>query len=272
MFQDVDETIRAHLETDVPIDRSEVDISFERPTREWSARLVRPTLNAFLFDIRERVDFRDDTWRVRTQSNGKFERTRGPRRIDLSYILSAWTKEPADEHRILGRVLPAMYRTAQFPESALQGVLAQADVPVLGRVMTSEHVAKPADLWGVLDNELRATLTWVLTVPLDVFAAQDGPLVTTSTILTGPTEDGELRERFVRVGGIVQRKGKDGEVIPGAKIQVLGSTSLATSGADGEFVFDSVAPGKQKWRVEAPGKKPVEIEVEVPAAGYVIEV
>ena len=34
MFQDVDETLRAVLLADVPIKKAEVDIAFDRPTRE----------------------------------------------------------------------------------------------------------------------------------------------------------------------------------------------------------------------------------------------
>lgn len=271
MFQDVDETLRAVLLADVPIDRTEVDIAFERPTREWSSRLTRPAINLFLFDIRERTDFRDDTWQVRTRENGTYERTRGPRRVDLAYLVTAWTKEPADEHRILGRLLPAMYRTSQVPPAMLRGALAQATIPVLSRVMTADHVAKPADFWGVMDNEFRVGLTWVLTVPIDVFAPQDGPLVTT-TILTLGEATSEERERFVFVGGIVTVKGSDGEPLPFTRLQVVGTGSSATADADGTFQFGWVPEGKQKWRIEPPGRAAYEVSVDVPSPAYVIEV
>ena len=55
MFQDVDGTLRAVLMADVPIKKAEVEIAFDRPTRDWSSRLSKPTLNLFLFDVRERV-------------------------------------------------------------------------------------------------------------------------------------------------------------------------------------------------------------------------
>lgn len=271
MFQDVDETLRALLIADVPIDRTEVDITFDRPSREWSSRLTRPAVNLFLFDIRERTDFRDDAWQVRTRENGTFERTRAPRRVDLSYLVTAWTKEPEDEHRILGRVLPTMYRTSQVPPAMLRGTLTQAQTPVLARVMTSDHVAKPADFWGVMDNEFRVALTWVITAPLDVFAAQEGPLVTTTILGIGDAAQ-EERERFVRVGGLVVKKGSDGEPVPFARLQVMGTGSSATADAEGSFTFGWVPEGKQKWRIEPPGQEPFEVAIDVPSASYIVEV
>ena len=35
---------------------------------------------------------------------------RPARRIDLAYIITAWTKEADDEHRVLGAVLASLYR------------------------------------------------------------------------------------------------------------------------------------------------------------------
>lgn len=271
MFQDVDETLRALLIADVPIDRTEVDITFDRPTREWSSRLTRPAVNLFLFDIRERTDFRDDAWQVRTRENGTFERTRAPRRVDLSYLVTAWTKEAEDEHRILGRVLPAMYRNTQVPPALLRGALTQTQTPVLARVMTSDHVAKPADFWGVMDNEFRVALTWVITAPLDVFAPQEGPLVTTAILSVGEESTSE-RERFVRVGGLVVQKGNPAEPVPFTRIQVMGTGSSATADAEGEFVFGWVPEGKQKWRIEAPGQEPFEVSMDVPSNAYIVEV
>lgn len=271
MFQDVDESLRALLVAEVPVDRAEVDISFERPSREWSGRLTRPTINLFLYDLRERVDFRDDSWKVRAVENGRFERTRGPRRVDLSYLITAWTKEPADEHRILGRVMPVLYRHTQIPPDVLRGAAAQATTPILARCMPSDHVAKPADFWGVMDNEFRVALVWVITTPVDVFAPTEGPLVTTATTLVRDT-GGEGIDRFLRIGGVVHERGDVAAPIAYTRLQVMGTGASASSGPDGRFVFHWLPPGKQTWRVEAPGREVFEIEVDVPSPTYNVEV
>ena len=185
MFDDVDETLRDLLIEDVPIERAEIDISFERPTRDWSSRISKPTLNLFLFDIRERVDFRDDTWKVTRVVNGRAIQERGPRRVDMSYMVTAWTKEPDDEHRILAVVLACMYRQAKIDVSYLHGDLAEAEVPVLARSMPPDYLMKPADYWGVVNNDIHASLTWVITVPLIAFRPFGGPIVRTREISLG---------------------------------------------------------------------------------------
>jgi hypothetical protein len=43
MFNDIDDTLREFLNGEIPISKSEIEISFDRPTRDWSGRLSRPT-------------------------------------------------------------------------------------------------------------------------------------------------------------------------------------------------------------------------------------
>ena len=162
MFNDADETLKQYLTAAIPIANGEVDISFERPSREWSGRLSRPTLNCFLYDIRERSGFRDDTATRIADGKGGFRAQRPPRRIDLSYMVTAWAREAEDEHRILARTLAAMYRAGEIDRRFFQGHLLESEYPVLARIVPPDHVAKPADLWGVLDNELRTSLVWVM--------------------------------------------------------------------------------------------------------------
>ncbi len=271
MFNDVDETLRQVLLADVPIDRTEVDITFDRPTREWSSRLSKPTLNLFMFDVRERLDFRDDTWTVTRNANGQAQRERPPRRVDLSYLVTAWTNEPADEHRILARVLASMYRQGRVDAAHLQGSLVNSTVPILLRAMPPDHVAKPTDFWGVMDNELHASLTWVATVPLDVFAPVMGPLVVTRELQVGDRERPD-RETFLEVAGVAHRKGDRAAGVAAATVTVLNTSHRATTDAEGRFVFSPIAPGEYTVRVEAPGAPPADQRVTIPSETYDIEV
>jgi hypothetical protein len=63
MIDDLDEALRQLLIAELPIVSNEVDIAFEPPTRDWSARLSRPTLNLFMHDLRENN-------KLRTQQHG----------------------------------------------------------------------------------------------------------------------------------------------------------------------------------------------------------
>ena len=271
MFQDVDETLRAVLVADVPIKKTEVEIAFDRPTRDWSSRLSKPTLNLFLFDVRERADLKDDVPIVTRDGNGRAVRQRPPRRLDLSYLVSAWTTEPDDEHRILARVLASMYRQELINPEALQGELKAAALPVMARVPPPDDVYKPHDLWGALGNDLHASLTWIWTVPLEVFRPSVGPLVRTAEIRIGPT--GQPADVvLVEVGGLVHRKGEPLTGVAGARVRVLGTALEAETDAEGRFSFANLPAGEYKWRVEPMEGKAREQKISVPSPSYDIEV
>lgn len=270
MFDDMDETLRQVLLTDVPVDRNEVDITFDRPTREWSSRLSRPTLNLFLFDVRERIDFRDDTWRVSRTANGKAMHHRPPRRVDLAYMITAWTKEPSDEHRLLAAVLACTYRVGRIGPELLQGALAGSEVPVLVRSMPPDYLVKPVDYWGVMDNDLHASLTWVATTPLEAFRPVTGPLVRTRELLVGDRDQDE-RDRFVAVAGVAHRKGDLLAGVSGARVTVVGTGLEALTDDEGKFTFPRLGHGDYTWRAVAPDGKAVERPVTVPSGSYDLE-
>lgn len=275
MFDDVDESLRSLLIADVPLDPSEVEISFDRPTREWSGRLSGPTLNLFLFDIRERMDFRDDSWRTSRTAAGVVTRERGPRRVDLSYSVTAWTREPEDEHRILGRVLASLYRNMRLPEEHYKGALEGFESSIPLRAMPPDHLQKSTDFWGVMDNELRANLTWVVTAPLDVFAPYSGPMVRTRTLrfgrlaADGEEEEEDLQSReFHHAGGIVHTEGDPDAGLEGVRLSVQETGATALSDSDGKYSFSRLAEGEYTVLVEPTEGKPFTAPLQVPSANY----
>ena len=270
MFNDADETLKQYLTAAIPIANGDVDISFERPSREWSGRLSRPTLNCFLYDIRERSGFRDDTATRIADGKGGFRAQRPPRRIDLSYMVTAWAREAEDEHRILARTLAAMYRAGEIDRRFFQGHLLESEYPVLARIVPPDHVAKPADLWGVLDNELRTSLVWVLTVPLDAFTPVEGPLVTTRELHVGAIGE-DWRETFIQVAGTAHRKGAPGETVPGVRVSVAGTALRMVTGPDGRFNFPGVPLGDHTISFETEDGVSGERAISVPGSSYDIE-
>jgi hypothetical protein len=271
VFDDVDSSLRALLVADVPLDPAEVDVSFARPAREWSSRLARPTLNLFLFDIRERLELRDDNPRVTNGANGTAHRAHPPRRVDLSYLVTAWTREPEDEHRVLARVLASLYRNRLLDPEHLQGSLKDSTTPVLLRCMPPDHLQKSVDFWGVMDNELRAGLTWVVTVPLDVFAPVSGPIVLTRELLVGPSA-GADRSRHYQVGGTVYRAGDAREPLPGVRVSVAGSAISAVTDEAGRFALAGIPPGPQVLQTVAEGAPGSTHEITVPSPSYDLSV
>jgi hypothetical protein len=267
MFNDVDETIRQFLVAEVPIDRAEVDIAFDRPTREWASRLSKPVINVFLYDVRERLGFRDDNPTFERNDQGGLTRHRPPRRIDLSYMITAWTREPDDEHRILSRLMSAFYRHGEIETRHLQGELVYTPYPVLARMMPPDHLAKPVDIWGVMDNELHASLVWVLTAPLEAFPTVEGPLVRTVELEFGDRAN-DWRERFVEVAGVAHRSGAPAETLAGVEIAIAGTALRATTGLDGRFRFANVPPGDHILRVRTPDGDARDQPITIPSASY----
>ncbi len=270
MLNDVDETLKQYLITDVPIERGEVDVSFERPTREWSGRLSKPTLNLFMFDIRERTGYRDDTPQAMRLATGAVSQMLPARRVDLSYMVTAWAREPEDEHRVLGRVLASLYRGTEIPPQYFQGELRDSEYPLLGRIAPPDHLIKPADLWGVMDNELRTSLTWVVTAPLNVFAPVTGPLVRTVEIDFGEKHR-EPRERWIQVAGFVHRKGDPLAGVGGVRVSVVGTGHVAVTDPGGRFTFPGVLAGEHTLAAVTPDGTEATRTVTVPGSTYDIE-
>ena len=71
MITDLDETIRQIMRAELPIKNGEIDVKFEQPKREWSARLSKPTVNFYLYDVRENHVLRQHHWEQIRSKNGK---------------------------------------------------------------------------------------------------------------------------------------------------------------------------------------------------------
>ena len=116
MIHEIDEALR-RLVREEALPGSGVEVVFDAPTKEWAARRNAPTVNVYLYDIRE-----DLRRRSRGLINEYDERgqvvSASPRRryIKLSYLVTAWTQRPEDEHRLLSAlllVLPALRRACR---------------------------------------------------------------------------------------------------------------------------------------------------------------
>ena len=189
MIDELDEVVRKLLIREMPIQNGEVDIEFNQPRRDWSARVSRPTLNIFLYDIRENQKLRQTQpmWETERNPDGNATQRRKPVRVDLHYMLTAWATEPEDEHRLLSRALMALFRFANLPEDLLtEGLQVQGkQIPVM--VAQYSELNNSTDIWNVLDNEMRPAISMIITLSIDPYAPLTVPLVSHREIRIGPS-------------------------------------------------------------------------------------
>lgn len=179
MIDLLDEALREFLVRELPVRDNEIDISFEQPRREWSARLSRPTLNLYLREIRENVRLRSPQPGSNQSVNGNMAiMQRQPVRVDLSYMATAWAKDPLDEHRILSRLLAALFRLRAVPDDLIAEHVPGQEAGVPLKMAGGDSTGSAAsDMWSVLDNELRPAVDFVATLAIHPFMDVSIPLV-----------------------------------------------------------------------------------------------
>jgi hypothetical protein len=181
VIHDVDATLKELLVQKTPLDVSAVDVSFDMPNRDWSGRVTKPTVNLFLYDMRENHELRSNQGSlVRTGAVGS-ER-RAPVRMDLTYLISAWTTDVSDEHQLLGRVLTTLLRFPLLPDEVLKGALLSQPRPVQTWIAQPDRTPNPWDFWGNMESRMKAALNFVLTASFEPYQAQEVRLVTTSIV------------------------------------------------------------------------------------------
>ena len=168
MFYEVDEALR-RLVKEQALDDPDVEIAFEAPTKDWAARRNAPTVNLYLYDIREDLRRRQRGLLNEYDSDGKVAaRHMPPRHIKLSYLITAWTQRPEDEHRLLSALLYGFLRNETIPQELLSGRLAEIGLPVtISVALPPPEDRSFADVWSALGGELKPSLDVVVTAPVD---------------------------------------------------------------------------------------------------------
>lgn len=195
MIHELDETIRQLLIEKGRLNGDEIDIAFNQPTGEWAASLSRPTINCWLYDIRENAELRANLqWEV-TRENGRATRRRPPLRFDLSYLVTAWTRKVEDEHQLMWRALGALSSLNVLNPEACIGTLQQQPYKIPVKVAQSaEAVSTLAELWGVLENQMRAGFNFIVTLAFDPTRGFESAMVLTKKVKVGQAEEPPRQE------------------------------------------------------------------------------
>ena len=247
MLADLDESLRALVQRELrPLGFDSVEVAFDAPAREWSSQLTAPTVNLFLYDLRESTDHRHRMIDERRMSAGAFE-TRPPLILECSYAMTAWTQEVEDEHRLLSQLLTVLYSYPRLPAEALVGRLSNGAqrYPIFGRVGQPKSEGK-ADFWNAVGGQYKASLDYVVTLSCEAGVAHErGPEARGVTVrvsdASGPP--GEVTELH-RAGGVVKDRG--GEPLAEAWITLPDLGRWASSDERGRFAISRVPTGEHR--------------------------
>lgn len=171
MIHEVDEALRDLVRGQ--IGSPDVEVVFDAPTRDWAARRNAPTVNLYLYDIREDLKRRSrGRQNVYGEEGEVVSRGLPPRYFKLSYLISAWTQRPEDEHRLLATLLHCFLRHEALPAAGLGPELSATGLPVpLTIALPPPEDRAFADVWSALGGELKPSLDLVVSAPVAV-----GPL------------------------------------------------------------------------------------------------
>lgn len=175
MIRDLDETIEQLLITRAPAgsELAGADISFDLPDADWRAGLETLTVNCYLYDIRENFELRTVEPPVQRSADGsRAIRRQPPVRIDCAYCITAWSpatdESVLEEHRLLGQVLRVLLRHRTVPADVLQGSLTDQIPPYPTLIASPDGVKNPPEFWGALDQQLKPSLNYVLTLAVSL--------------------------------------------------------------------------------------------------------
>jgi len=260
------------------IPHNEVDISFEMPTREWVDSLIRPTINLFMFDIRENTDLRSVT-RQTSQVGGRAIMRMPPRRFDLRYMLSAPSTVAADEHLLLWRGLATILKYSPIPSEYIPDSI-PADLSISTAMLSADDGVSQIELWNALEVTPRPALLFSVTVPLDLDVVFEAPVVLSRTTrFTRRTPEAEAAGQGIRedqavvvdsgiqIGGVIRNA--SGLPVEGAVVRVVGSGAPdIVTGANGYYIVRNVRDQQIAIQVAGAGLEPQIVEMAVPSESY----
>jgi hypothetical protein len=267
MISDFDETLKQLLIKKGRLESAEIDISFETPDREWSASLSKPAVNLYLYDVRENHSLRGTEWIIEKDGNGKATRKLNAKRIDLSYLVTVWTNNIEDQHRLLWQVMLALFQCTTIPQEFLAGQLAEHKYVITTSTAQPDGLFNnPADFWSALDNEIKPSFNFVATLPMDLDIAFTSTIVSTRSFSVKPP--GTEAEQMIGITGVVHLKGKPDQVVSGATVVAKEAGMTAITNAQGQYAFTRIPAGKQTALVILPDKTTKELKINVPSANY----
>ncbi|WP_214102588.1 Pvc16 family protein [Acrocarpospora catenulata] len=287
MIEHIDRMLRHLLISRVDHLTDETQVRFQPPDEDWRTfvtNLSRLALNVYLVELRENRRLRTNE-RFRTEVAGLALSELAPRRVDLHYLVTAWSPatpnqaiEPTvDEHALLYRVAAVLLAAEPLKPAEIYGrgslppafppLLAEAELPT--SVLPDDGFPKYAEFWGTMGGRQpwRPAIHLTVTVPVTFDPDELGPLVTTQMTGLGRPEAADIRI-VTWIGGTV--RDASGAPIPGAWVRIEtpdGSpVHTAETTSQGRYTVDRLPAGRYRCRVRATGLGERVREIDIPGA------
>jgi Pvc16 N-terminal domain len=233
VLEQIDESLEAFFRATVPLSATDIDVSFEPPDREWSAKLTRPTVNFFLWDIRRSATRAKTGARVVERDGAMFNETPPPV-LELRYVVTAWTSNHSDERALLAGLIRALLAAGAIGREFLSPDYADLDAPVLTMAKAGEdHM----DVFKALEGQVKPGINMVVSTEFDLGIARPA----------APAVEG-IDTRFGRMGSdsLEDQRRVAGEVLDPAAVGavVRSPTGVSVVDTSGRFLVKA-APGDE---------------------------
>ena len=187
MLEHIDDSLEELLRARVPLSATDVDVSFEAPEREWSAKLTRPTVNMFLWDIRRSASQSTSGMRTVVRDGVRVHQPAFPV-LELRYVITAWTADHGDERSLLAGLLRSLLASPEIPRDFLHESLAGLEAPRIDLARAGEdHL----DVFKALVGKFSPGLNVVVTGGFDIGGfTEAGPPVESINTTVGQFDGG----------------------------------------------------------------------------------
>jgi hypothetical protein len=190
-------------------------------------------------------------------------------------MLTAWASIPEDEHSLLARCLMILFRFPILPEERLLGDLRNPPFDIQASVARHDKLTNPAEVWSALENRMRPSISYIVTLALDAWKEiKSTRFVTTRSLRAGQSLSWAEGPNLLSnpqhrnsIFGRVMDGGQDGRPVAGVKVAVKGTGLVATTDKDGIFVLGGLPAGKYTLVASPPKAKQKEKVILVPDAG-----